>query len=44
MGRDYKRVTNRPNSAYGDAALEEPLNALRHGVSYARFNDTIRAR
>ena len=34
MGRDYKRVTNRPNGVYGEAALEEALNALEHGESY----------
>ncbi|KAI0236606.1 hypothetical protein LSAT2_012836 [Lamellibrachia satsuma] len=33
-GRDYKRVTNRPNGAYGAAALEEALNALQQGESY----------
>ncbi|KAI0238401.1 hypothetical protein LSAT2_010904 [Lamellibrachia satsuma] len=33
-GRDYKLVTNRPNGAYGEAALEEALNALQHGESY----------
>ena len=34
MVRDYKRLTNRPNGAYGEAALEEALNALQQGESY----------
>ena len=34
MGRDYKRFTIKPNGAYGEAALEEALNALQHGESY----------
>ncbi|KAI0218532.1 Gamma-aminobutyric acid receptor subunit beta [Lamellibrachia satsuma] len=32
--RDDIPLTNRPNGAYGDAALEEALNALQHGESY----------
>ena len=34
MGGDYKRVTNVPIGAYGEAALEEALKALQHGESY----------
>ena len=34
MGLGYKRITN--NGAYGEAALEEALIALKHGESYRR--------
>ena len=34
MGRDYKRLANKPNGAYGEAALEEAFNALEHGESH----------